>query len=111
MATGKNQPNAAPEEPSQQEIRRTRFVKELIGIFLGISLAMMISSVVPAIREQYSLGMVVLWGGAIGGLLTSYERFERAGAALTRSENRLLNYLVGIAVPLAVLAAFYFLNR
>ena len=111
MAPGNKPTKTDPVEPGQQEIRRTRFIKELLGIFLGISLAMMISAVIPSIREQYSLAIVVLWGGALGGLLTSYERFERAGAALTRSENKVVNYLVGIAVPLAALAAFYFLNR
>ena len=102
-----------PEQPdhSTHEVRRARFIKELLGIFLGISLALMLSSVVPSIREQYSFGMVVLWGGALGGLLTSYERFEGAGAALTRSENKVLNYLVGISIPVAVLLAFYFFNR
>jgi len=111
MALGKKPTKTDPVEPGQQEIRRTRFIKELLGIFLGISLAMMASSVFPAIRENFTLGAVILWGGALGGLLTSYERFERAGAALTRSENRPLNYAVGISIPLAVIAAFFFLNK
>ena len=98
------------DSPSR-EVRRTRFIKELLGIFLGISLAMMISSVVPAIRENYSLGVVILWGGALGGLLTSYERFERAGAALTRGENKALNTVIGVSIPLLVFVLFFFWNR
>ena len=105
--------NADSPEPEglSHEVRRTRFIKELLGIFLGISLAMMISSVVPSVRENYTLGIVVLWGGALGGLLTSYERFERAGAALTRGENKALNYIIGISIPLLAIFAFFYFSR
>lgn len=104
-------PTAQEKESLSHEVRRTRFIKELLGIFLGISLAMMLSAVVPAIRENYSLGVVILWGGALGGLLSSFERFERAGAALTRGENKVLNYMIGIIIPLlALVALLYFLR-
>ena len=100
-------------EEKQQELkarfetRRRRFIREISGIVLGIGAAMMISSLVPAIREQYSLSIVLIWGAAIGGLLASYERFESAGEILTRSENRALNILVGAGIPIGVLAIVY----
>ncbi len=117
MAPNKKHPKSiskrqpVEEIPNQQEVRRARFVRELLGIFLGISLAMMISSVVPEIRERYSLGVVILWGGAVGGLLTSYERFEKAGAALTRGDNKVLNYLIGVSLPLLILLSLYLYTR
>ena len=83
----------------------------MAGILIGLSLALMVSALVPQIREQYSLGLVALWGAAIGGLLSSFDRFEQAGAALTRRENRWLNYFVGLAVPVALLTILYFLIR
>ena len=95
------------QEKTSPEVRRQRFIRETVGIVLGIGAAMMFSSLVPAIREQYSLSIVILWGAAIGGLLASYERFERAGEILTRSENRALNILAGVGIPVAVLAILY----
>jgi len=92
------------------ETRRRRFIRELVGILLGVSIAAIVGSLVPAIREGYSLFAVLLWGGALGGLLVSYERFERAGAALTRGENKLVNYLVGIGIPVGVLVVIYLIS-
>ena len=99
--------NAGKSDNMDLATRRRRFIRELVGIVLGASAAMMISSLIPAIREQYTLGIVLLWGGAIGGLLASYERFERAGAALTRREGRALNYAVGFGVPVLILFLMY----
>ena len=38
------------EDASPQELRRSRFLTELLGIFMGLALAMMISALVPRIR-------------------------------------------------------------
>jgi hypothetical protein len=94
----------------QLETRRHRYIRELIGIFLGVSLAMIVSSFAPGIRENYSLGIVLLWGGALGGLAASYERFERAGAALTKGENKVVNYLVGVGIPVGILVVIYLIS-
>ncbi|HUF38542.1 MAG TPA: hypothetical protein VMN57_08465 [Anaerolineales bacterium] len=101
--------NEAESENLNAATRRTRFLRETLGILLGVSIAMMIGSLVPEIRERYSLGIVMLWGGALGGLLASYDRFERAGAALTRGENKVVNYLVGVGVPAGILVVIYLL--
>ena len=103
-------PGPTPEDNMRLETRRKRFLRELAGIFLGLSIAMMVGSLVPEIRERYSLVIVLLWGGAIGGLLASYERFERAGAALTKGENKVVNYLVGIGVPVGILLVIYLMS-
>jgi len=97
-------------ENLQFETRRRRFIRELVGIFLGVSVAMMVGSLVPGIRERYSLGIILLWGGAIGGLAASYERFERAGAALTRGENKVVNYLVGVGIPVGILIVIFLIS-
>lgn len=98
-------------EESQQETRRNRFLSELLGIFMGLAVALMVSALVPQVREQYSLGLVILWGGVIGGTLASRERFERAGAIMTGSENTTLNYLVGFGTPALILLALYLFTR
>ena len=88
-------------------VRSARFRKEIVGIFLGIGAALIVGALVPAVNENYSLGIVVLWGGAIGGFLASYERFEQAGAMLTRSENRALNLLIGAGLPIGLLVIVF----
>lgn len=90
-------------EQEKQLTRRKNFRKELLGMFAGIGLAMAVSALIPAIRETYSLGVVILWGGALGGAVASLERFERAGAALTKKDNRVLNYAVGLGIPVVIL--------
>ncbi|GAB4582022.1 MAG: hypothetical protein Fur0022_47740 [Anaerolineales bacterium] len=92
---------AAAEEVRQ--IRQRNFRRELLGVFVGIGVVLIISALVPAIRANYSLGPVILWGGAIGGIMMSLERFERAGGALTKKNNRLLNYLIGLGIPVGIM--------
>ena len=93
-------------QEERDQTRRTNFRREIIGIFLGLAGAMMAGSLIPAVRENVSLGTLVLWGGAVGGVLASLHRFEPAGAALTRRENRALNIAVGalgFGLPLLLL--------
>jgi len=90
---------------------RTRAIgrgRQIIGLFVGIGLGLMISSLVPAIRERYDLATVVLWSGMAGVVIVAFDQFQVAGAALTRSENRLLNYVVGFGLPLAFLLIVQF---
>lgn len=101
----------ATEQTEKQELRKQDFRRELFGTFIGISLAMMVSALLPQIRENYPLTLVILWGAIAGGLFASYERFERAGAALTHSESAVLNYAVGLSIPSAVLLLLYLLSR
>jgi len=95
---------------AEQEARqswRQNFRRELVGIFAGIGLALVVGASIPAIRENTSLGSAILWGGALGGVVMSLERFERAGAALTKSENRPLNYVVGLGIPIVILVLIF----
>jgi hypothetical protein len=94
-------------EQEMRQLRRQNFRKELVGMFAGIGLALAISALIPAIRENYSLGVVILWGGAVGGVAASLERFERAGAILTKKENRPLNYIVGLGIPIMILLLIF----
>jgi hypothetical protein len=94
-------------EQEARQKRRRNFRRELVGMFAGIGLAMAISSLIPEIRENSRLGVVILWGGAIGGAVVSLDRFERAGAALTKKENRPLNYAVGLGIPVILLIILF----
>lgn len=107
MNQKKTNTNREPQSP-ERHVRRSNFLREIFGIALGVGAGLMIGSILPQIRETTSMGSVMLWSGAAGGFLASLDRFEQAGAALTRSENRLKNYLVGVGIPLAILLLFLF---
>ncbi len=91
----------------QSEDRAKYRRRQVWGLFLGVSLGMMLAAVVPAIREQFSPVWVIILGGAIGSGLASLEQFERAGAALTKSENRVLNFAIGLGIPLGLLLMLF----
>jgi hypothetical protein len=102
-------PAPKPERSSPEETRRRNFRRELIGMAAGIGLGLMAGSLIPWVRANVSLGLVVLWGGAIGGIAASHERFAQAGAIITRTQNRFANYLVGFGIPIFIIAAALYL--
>ncbi len=89
---------------------RARLVQQLLGVVGGIGLGLIASALLPVIRERFSLGEVILWGGAIGGMLFNLNQFEQAGAQLTRNDNRLLNYAIGLGIPLFVVMLIAWLS-
>ena len=83
----------------------------MVGIFGGAAIGWALSVVFPGLEERFGLLAILLWSGAIGGILTSLEEFMRAGAALTRRDNRALNLLVGLGIPILLLALLYLVSR
>lgn len=71
----------------------------------------MLAALFPALGSRFSLAGLVLWCAAIGGSLASLEMFIRAGAVITRSEQRGLNLLIGLGLPGALLLLFWLLFR
>ena len=85
--------------------------RQWVGIFGGAALGWGLTIIFPWIAERYSLLTVLLWSAAIGGILTSLDGFMRAGAALTRRDNRRLNLLVGLGIPILLLLILYLVSR
>ena len=85
--------------------------RQWVGIFGGAAIGWALTIIFPGLAERYSLLSVLLWCGAIGGILTSLDRFMRAGAALTRRENRTLNLLVGLGIPILLFLILYLVAR
>ena len=92
----------------KQEIYRLRRRRNMIGLFGGIGLGLVVGSLVPWIRENLDLTSLILWSGAIGMVVTNFRQFGQAGAVLTRGENKALNYFIGLALPVALLLIVYF---
>lgn len=68
---------------------------------------MALGALFPALQEHLGgLFYVAVWSGVAGGVLTSLNGFMRAGAAVTRSEKRGINLLVGLGIPVLIMVLF-----
>lgn len=85
--------------------------KQWVGAFAGAVAGWALVVIFPALEQRSSLLTVILWCAAIGAVLTNLDGFTRAGAALTRSQNHLLNLIVGLGLPALVLLLFTLLLR
>ena len=85
--------------------------RQWVGIFGGAAIGWALTLVIPGLDERFGMLTVLLWSAAIGGILTSMDGFMRAGAALTRRDNRALNLLVGLGIPILLLVVLYLVAR
>ena len=83
--------------------------RQWVGILSGAAVGWIITIIFPALEHRFSLLTVVLWSAVIGGVLTSLDDFRRAGAALTRRDNRVLNLAVGLGLPILILVVIFLL--
>lgn len=80
------------------ERRKQERKRQIIGISAGIGAGMLLLAVFPAFQDAPGAIETILWSAAIGGLVASFSSFERAGAALTRSTNKILNLVVAFGI-------------
>jgi hypothetical protein len=85
--------------------------RQWVGIFAGAAVGWTLTIIFPGLEQRFSLLTVVLWSAVIGGVLTSLDGFMRAGAALTRRDNRALNLAVGLGIPILIVAVIFLLFR
>ena len=81
-----------------------------MGVFAGAAVAWALLVLFPGLQERIGLFSALLWGGAIGAAVTSLDSFEKAGAALTRRENRALNLGIGLGIPIILLIILYLVS-
>jgi len=85
--------------------------RQWVGAFAGAAVGWALTYLFPGIAQRYSTLSVLLVSAAIGGVLASLDGFIRAGAALTRRDNRALNLLVGLGIPILLLLLLLLLSR
>ena len=85
--------------------------RQWVGAFAGAAVGWALIYLLPSIKQRYSLTSVLLVGAALGAALASLDGFIRAGAALTRKDNRALNLLVGLGIPILLLLLLLLLTR
>ncbi len=85
--------------------------KQWVGAFFGAAVGWALTYLFPGIEQRFSMLTVLLVSAAIGGSLASLDGFIRAGAALTHRENRTLNLLVGLSIPILLLFLLLLVSR
>ena len=91
--------------------RKRNWGRQMVGIFGGAAIGWSLTLFFPGLEERFGILTILLWSGAIGGILASLEEFMRAGAALTRRDNRALNLFVGLGMPILLLLILYLVSR
>ncbi len=76
----------------------------LVGIALGALLGAAASGLSGVFGYAMTLNEGLLWGAAIGGILSAIPQFARSGAVLTRGSHSGVNLLVGLAGSLVYIA-------
>jgi len=99
--------NNDQKETERRELRRN----QLVGILGGVIGGVMVVFSWPGIQETLGLTGAMLWGAAIGGALGSLQQFGKLGKRITRSENKTLNTLVGVSLPLFIVAVLALIFR
>ena len=94
------------EETQSKQIKSKSWRRQWVGVFAGAAIGLALNVLFPPLADRFSPFSVVIWCAVLGGVLTSLDGFNRAGAALTRSENRWLNLLVGLGIPVLILILF-----
>jgi hypothetical protein len=85
--------------------------RQWVGVFGGAAVAWALMTLFPVLQERFSMFSALLWGAAIGAAVVSVDMFERAGAALTRRENRWVNLLAGLGIPAILLIILLLVSR
>ncbi len=89
--------------PGPPDFRKQQTRLQVGGTALGVAAAWIAGTLYPALPGRYTWTTVMLWGAALGASLFSWQSFERAGEALTRSPNRRLNLALGAGIPFGLL--------
>lgn len=81
--------------------------KQWLGVLAGAAIGLALGALFPGLQRQLGgLFYLVLWSGVVGGVLTNLDGFIRAGAAVTRTEKRGINLLVGLGIPVLIVVLF-----
>ncbi len=78
--------------------------QHLIGMLAGALLGIVAVGLGNTFGYALVLSDGLFWGAVIGGVLAGVPQFASSGAILTRSENQILNLLVGLVGGLLFLA-------
>lgn len=92
-----------------QTWRRSERRRQILGILIGLIVGMILLYTFPTLVISLSPLGTLLWSAAIGGMIGSIRSFERAGAALTRSDNRALNLLLALGIVVVFLLLVYWI--
>ena len=85
-------------------------INQFIGIVMGLVGTLMAANFWPEIRNSIGgWSGAILWGVALGGLFGSVGHLNTIGKFVTKSNNRLMNSIVGLLLPFAIIVTLIIL--
>ena len=85
-------------------------INQFIGIVIGLVGTLMTANFWPDIRNSIGgWSGAILWGVALGGMFGSVGHLNTIGKFVTKSNNRLINSIVGLLLPFAIIATLLIL--
>jgi hypothetical protein len=96
---------------SSSNKKLSKWGRQWAGVITGAAVGWILTIIFPDLEQRFSLLTVLLWSAVVGGVLASLGDFMRAGAVLTRSDNRALNLTVGLGIPILILALIFLIFR
>ena len=80
-------------------------INQFKGIVIGLVGTIMAANFWPEIRNSIGgWSGAILWGVALGGMFGSVGHLNNIGEFVTKSNNRLINSIVGLLLPFAIIA-------
>jgi hypothetical protein len=76
--------------------------RQVIGVLTGLIGGAVAGGYWPELRAALEWYGVILWGGAIGGIIASLPRFGVVGQRLTGRDSPALNFIVGTLLLLGI---------
>ena len=85
-------------------------INQFIGIVIGLVGTIMAANFWPEIRNSIGgWSGAILWGVALGGLFGSVGHLNTIGKFVTKSNNRLMNSILGLLLPFAIIVTLLIL--
>lgn len=79
----------------------SNLLRQFAGMIAGVAVGWLLLELAPGLESLGRENVLVL-AAILGVVATSLRQIERAGAALTRRDDRRLNFLVGLGVPVLI---------
>ena len=93
---------------NKEELR----VNQFIGIIVGLVGSLMTANFWPTIKNNVGgWGGAILWGVALGGLFGSVGHLSTLGKYVSKSNNPLINSLVGLLLPFILIGILLLLRN
>jgi hypothetical protein len=87
-------------------------INQFIGMIVGLVGSLMTANFWPIIKDNIGgWGGAILWGIALGGLFGSIGYLNNIGQYVSKSNNKLINSIIGFLLPFGLIAVLLILMK